>query len=183
MTSTELRRPVYGAGAGGRIRDFSSIKSAFEGSSKTVSRGEEWRATATSTSSSSSSGSGGSRKVTEMATLFQRSGGQTADSSPRRRDRSLERDAPLVRSESHLARFHSARAMFESMAERPVERRQSAKERSRPTSLCGGRDRTANGGCKERERASDGLSPDSETDGVALLRDPLTKSGCGAGGR
>ena len=96
-----------------------------------------------------------------MATIFQR-GRPTATSAPRR-DKSLERDAALVRSESHLARFNSARAMFENMTERPVERRQSAKERSRPTSLGGSGSRSASAASRLSSR-----SPSPPADGRRL---------------
>ena len=140
-------------------------------------REPEWRTkhvSATSTTSSTSSGSGSgsvtgsgsgagtiTHKVTEMATIFQR--GRTTSSPAPRRDKSLERDAALVRSESHLARFNSARAMFESMTERPVERRQSAKERSRPTSLGGASSRSASAASRLSSR-----SPSPPADGRRL---------------
>ena len=86
-----------------------------------------------------------------MATIFQR--GRPAAGAAPRRDKSLERDAALVRSESHLARFNSARAMFESMTERPVERRQSAKERSRPASQGGASSRSASAASRLSSRS------------------------------
>ncbi|XP_043192403.1 uncharacterized protein LOC122365332 isoform X1 [Amphibalanus amphitrite] len=171
-----LRRPVYGTGAG-RLRDFSSIKSAFEAAPTSPVREPEWRTklpsstSAVSPTGSGSSAGAGSHKVTEMATIFQR--GRTATSAAPRRDKSLERDAALVRSESHLARFNSARAMFESMTERPVERRQSAKERSRPAAQGGGASsRSASAASRLSSR-----SPSPPSDGRRLSEGSSGSSG------
>ncbi|KAF0287789.1 Neurabin-2 [Amphibalanus amphitrite] len=140
-------------------------------------REPEWRSKLpSSTSAVSPTGSGssvgaGSHKVTEMATIFQR--GRTATSAAPRRDKSLERDAALVRSESHLARFNSARAMFESMTERPVERRQSAKERSRPAAQGGGASsRSASAASRLSSR-----SPSPPSDGRRLSEGSSGSSG------
>ena len=107
-----------------------------------------------------------------MAHLFQQGrpepvGPRTRQVSPLKTRDSVERDVAVVRTESHAARFNSARALFESMAERrpastvAVERRQSAKsaqDRSRSASLGGAASRSASAASR-LDRVSRSPSP------------------------
>ncbi|KAF0303704.1 hypothetical protein FJT64_024356 [Amphibalanus amphitrite] len=108
-----------------------------------------------------------------MAHLFQQGrpepvGARTRQMSPLKTSRDgVERDVAVVRTESHAARFNSARALFESMAERRpaagagVERRQSAKgaqERSRSSALGGAASRSASAASR-LDRVSRSPSP------------------------